>query len=380
MPLIVLRLPAGGPPMKRLDLYILRQIGVPALLAFAVISFIVLSNEIRDRAHDFAAFITLSDIAILMALLLPLLVSIIVPMTFLIGVMLTFGRLAQQHEIAAMQAAGVSLKRLAVPVIITGALLSAACFFIQDRLQPWAVSKAFHLIYSELPSRITLNRLQPGVMHEYQSWRVYFARRDEATDTLFDLDLVTPRKENVPPVYFHAKSATLQPAGDAYELVMTQGHIVTEQHVRIEFDEQRLTLPPPSTFLPGTLRKMQRIDELLALERDLLKLVQAAPSGGYTARLHKLRQEIADRWSLPFAAFACAMAGAPIAVRAERRGRSHMFAAASVLAVGYVILYMMAQPATLRPLAEVVVRTWLPNLALIGVGLVLFFGLDRVAR
>lgn len=364
--------------MKRLDRYILRQLIVPALLALAVISFLAVSNELRDRAQDFAAFITLSDTIVLMVLLLPLLISIIIPMTFLMGLMLAFGRLAHQHEIVAMQAAGLSLKRIALPVIVTGALLSAMCFAIQDQVQPWAVGKAFDLLYRELPSRVTVDRLQPGIMHEYEGWRVYYAARDDS-GALLDLDLVTPSKDEVSSVYFHADRATLARSGDGYELSMSNGHVITEEHVRVQFAEQRLTLPAPSTLRPRNPRKMLPLNELFAEEQSLTQAHEAAPTSGTESSVQKERREIAERLSLPFAAFACAMAGAPLGVRAERRGRSSMFAAAAVLGLAYAVMYIAVEPTGLRPLSEYILRAWIPNLLLIGAGLILYINADRVS-
>lgn len=364
--------------MKRLDLYILRQLAVPASLALVVISFLAVSNEIRDRAADFAAFITLADTVALMILFLPLLISIVIPMTFLMGLMLAFGRLAHQHELVAVQAAGISLKRVALPVILAGAALSALCFAIQDQVQPRAVGKAFDLLYRELPSRMTIDRLQPGVMHEYEGWRVYYAEREPGTGALLDLDLVTPSKDDISPVYFHADRATLGREGEAYELRMSNGHVITEEHVRVQFAEQRLALPAPSTLRPRNPRKMLPLTELIAQERQLTQAHEVERRPGAADSLEKERREIAERLSLPFAAFACAIAGASLGVRAERRGRSSMFAAAAMLALVYSVLYIAVEPTGLQPLPEYIVRAWIPNLLLIAAGTVLFFNVDRV--
>lgn len=352
---------------------------VPALLALAVISFLAVSNELRERASDFAAFVTLSDTAILMVLLLPLLISIIIPMTFLMGLMLAFGRMAHQHEIVAMQAAGVSLKRVALPMIVTGAALSAFCFTIQDQVQPRAVGKAFDLLYRELPARVTVDRLQPGVMHEYEGWRVYYASRDERTGALLNLDLVTPAKEDVSSVYFHAGEATLSRSGDGYELSMRNGHVITDEHVRIQFAEQRLVLPSPSELRPRNPRKMLSLQDLYAYERSLTRSYREAPSPGTAESILKERREIAERLSLPFSALACAMAGAPLGVRAERRGRSSMFAAAAALALVYAVLYIAMEPTGMRSLGEFVLRAWVPNLLLIAAGVGLLINADRVS-
>jgi LPS export ABC transporter permease LptG len=60
--------------------------------------------------------------------LMPKLIYDTLPLSVLVAVLVTFGILTKQNEITAFKASGVSVHRLAIPVLLTSALLSGALF------------------------------------------------------------------------------------------------------------------------------------------------------------------------------------------------------------------------------------------------------------
>ncbi len=60
------------------------------------------------------------------ALLLPQALCLTIPMAVLLGILVGFGRLSADREFVAMQACGVSLMRLARPVLLVAGLGTAA--------------------------------------------------------------------------------------------------------------------------------------------------------------------------------------------------------------------------------------------------------------
>ena len=73
--------------------------------------------------------------------------------------------------------------------------------------------------------------------------------------------------------------------------------------------------------------------------------------------------------------------GAPLGVRASRgRGgtRLHLFASGLGVLLLYYVLRTVLEPGTLRGLDTSILRVWIPNLALIVIGLMLLWRVDRV--
>ncbi|MCH7908069.1 MAG: LptF/LptG family permease [Candidatus Hydrogenedentes bacterium] len=363
--------------LSRIDRYLVREIAVPSMFALAVVSFFAVGNEIRQQVQEVLAFIHVTDILMLCVLFLPLLLSYVIPATYLLGILMAFGRLAQQGEIVAMRAAGISLKRLVIPVILFGCVLSVFGYFVQETLQPWSVKKAMNLVYTELPQRATIDVLPAGIMHEYEGWRVYFERTDPDTGTLYNVDLVRPEGEKGSTV-FYAASARLHRSEEGFELVLTDGHLVTPENLRLDFETQRLRIPAPAPIQTSQIRKARDLPELFARERELALEYEEQATAGRRKTLMKERNEIAERFSLPFAAVAVSVVGAPLGLRAKRGGRSFAFTVGFAIILAYGVLNLVVLPQSLSPLLEVVLRAWVPNALLLGIGLLLVWNVDRV--
>lgn len=364
--------------MTRLDRYIIRQIIPPSVTALAVITFLAVANEIRQRISEMpAALITFSDVSRLAIFFVPSLTTLVVPVTFLFGILLTFGRLAQQGELTAMKASGISLKRVAAPVIVAGALLSILSFFMQDRIQPWAVNKAFALVYDELPRRATIDALAPGIMHDYEGWRVYFETKDPENGLLLNIDLVRPGDVDGPSV-FHAESAEFLITQEGYELALTNGHLIMPNNLLVKFDSQRLSVPSPSSKKIRDLRRSRTLAELIAFEKALVEQSKAGKSMTLRNSLANERREIADRTSLPFAALAVTLIAATLGARASTGGRSYTIAVGFIVILLYYVLTIALIPHSLHRMHDYVIRAWVPNIILMITGSILLWRLDRV--
>ena len=369
--------------MTRLYRYLLRQILLPSSLALLVIGFLATSNALRGRASRLPAEVVgLSDLGLLAILFLPSVVSYIVPTAFFFGILMGLGRLGSHGEITAMASAGVSHKRIAAPIIVVGAGLSLICMLVQEYVQPWAIHKAYDLLEHELPQRATLDTLQPGIMHQYGDWRVYFAYRDPRNRALYEVDIVRPDESGAPWV-FHAESATLKEQSGARILTLRNGHFVSPDNLRSDFDSQELILPEYGGIASSRrLRLGKNLAGLFETERALTDEFARSPTPSVRMRLLKERQEIADRLSLPFATLALSFSGIPLALSGagRRRGsRAQLFSTGIGVLLLYYLLRSAIEPRSLHDLNDYLLRVWIPNLILIGLGLVLIWRLDHSA-
>jgi LPS export ABC transporter permease LptF len=377
---------AGGgrvPLSTILSRYVLKEIVVPAFFAIVVIGFIGMAIKIRERNHvlqEVKEFITFWDLARLSLYLSPMLIVYIIPITYMLGILLAFGRLAQNNEITAMKAAGIPLKRLVAPVIVVGALLSATSYYLQDRVQPVAMQQMNRLLYTELPQRITLEMLPTGVMHEVSGWRVYIGGRDVATKTLKDVVILQP-KDGQNWVYY-GKSAQFVEDEAGLRVFMPEGNIVLPQGsdsvTSMPFTNLSMSLPTNSFRLPPNLRKSLTLQELWAREAQVRAEFDKNRSDRTGENLRKVRWEICKRITIPLACLAVSLIAAPLAVRAPRAGRSYGFAIGSVIILVYYVLLMVLEPSSVRSLGEMFVRALAPNVLLGIAGVFAIWRVDRV--
>ncbi len=347
------------------------------MVALVVVSFLGVASGIRGRASEMPLdLIEFGDISRLALFLLPSLIYYVVPITFLLGIMMTFGRLAEQGEITAMKAAGIPLKRVIAPVIVGGTLLSVACFLVQDRVQPWAMTKFFDIIGSELPKRMTMDALPAGVMHEVGGWRVYFGSKDSETLTLNDIVLIQEDEEGVTTTY-HADSARYVKDEKGHRIVLGKGGFVSESG-RGEFARITKPVEPPGTKKVRGARRMLSLAGLVESERELTAAYEETGTKSAKDALEKERREIGERIGFPLAAFAVAFVAAPLGVRARRSGRSYTFAMGFGIILAYYVLMVLTESSSLKSVSTNIVNASIPNMVLFVAGLYLIWRVDRI--
>ena len=124
--------------MKKLDKYLLRQFAVIltiALIGFVSIFVIVDLIENIDRYID--NNVNIKIIIIYYFYTLPWFFSIGLPMATLIATVFSVGLMAKRNEWAAMKSSGISLYRIAIPLLLCGVVLS----FISYELDNYLVTK-----------------------------------------------------------------------------------------------------------------------------------------------------------------------------------------------------------------------------------------------
>src|SRR5262249_15906765 len=69
---------------------------------------------------------------------MPYLVNLTMPVAMAVAASLAVSRLSRDSEITAMRAAGISLKRIFFPVLVTGFAVSLGDFYFGEQIVPWS--------------------------------------------------------------------------------------------------------------------------------------------------------------------------------------------------------------------------------------------------
>jgi lipopolysaccharide export system permease protein len=365
--------------------YILRQIWVPELIASVVISFVLVAgaiqSEIKTLLKDVPiAQITIMDISWISFYSLPTLAGFLIPVTFLMAIMLTFGRMSQHNEITALKAAGIPLKRLILPVVLMGIALSGVCFFAQDIGQPWAYQHLNQLLRSDLPLRVTIDMLPTGVIHEYGDWRIYVGSKDK-DGTLRDIVVLQPMPDGRANAFYAEAARLLQEKGVSKLEMKNVHYILAERKDTVLHTTSALAkrdVPPLHPREKQGERKGLTMRELLKSEQQTAEKYAQKESIPVERELRSIRIELAHRLSFPLMCLAVCIVAAPIGVRTRRAGRSHTFASGLIIIVAYFVLSSTIEPRGLLSLASVIFLVQLPNLIMCCVGSWLIWRVDRI--
>jgi len=367
--------------MGLINRYVLRQILTPSLMAILVVAVVGAANEIQERIAQLPIEqMAVMDVLRLGLYLLPTLLAYLVPITYMLGIMLAFGRFSQNNEIVAMKAAGIPLKRVVFPVVVLGAILSVACFMIQDQAQPWAMKRVVNLVYNEMPSRMTLDSLSPGIMHEFGGWRVYIGTKEGKE--LRDVIILKPETGGRATTVY-ADSARLAPdAAGKMILEMSNVHFIPSSdsgHIMpLETPTWKLPVPEIVVTRPPVSRRELTIAQLYNEQTEMVRQIDETQSEPVKWELRKHRRDIAERLTFPFACLAVSLVAAPLGARSKRAGRSYTFAAGFIVLLLYYIMTMIAEVKTLHGLPVVIAAAWIPNLVFMATGAVLLWRVDRI--
>ena len=161
-----------------LDRYIVREMLPPTGVGLLVFTFVLLIDQIpRLLAVLVARSADLTTIVRVFLNLLPSIFAVTIPMAFLLGVLLAFGRLASESEIVALRAVGVSPLRLLVPVMILATAAGLVTFYVIAVALPAANQVHRELVFSlvvtkartAVRARAFTDDLLPGRMMLYVS-------------------------------------------------------------------------------------------------------------------------------------------------------------------------------------------------------------------
>ncbi|MCH8011920.1 MAG: LptF/LptG family permease [Candidatus Marinimicrobia bacterium] len=121
--------------MKKLDIYIISQFILilgASIIAFLMIFIIVDAVENLDRFID--SSVPLKIISTYYLFSIPWFVNIGLPMAVLIATIFTVGLFSRRNELTAMKSSGISMYRIAAPLILCSLIISIGSFFFEDKL------------------------------------------------------------------------------------------------------------------------------------------------------------------------------------------------------------------------------------------------------
>lgn len=292
--------------------------------------FLVLLVSFVVMTHVFTFFELLGDIlknkipmprvGRYLLFLTPKLIFDSAPMSVLVAVLITFGLLAKSNEITAMKACGVSLYRLAIPVLLAGLMLSGALFAFDYYVVPEA-NLVQDAIRNEIKGRPVQTYLRPDRKWIFGkgSWVYYYKHFDPAADlmvgvSVYELD----RKRFGLARHIYAESARWEPSIKRW--VFQNGWMREFNGISVtrynDFRETTATFPeldePPSYFLKEVKQdKQMNFHQLAGYIQELQQ------SGFDTVRLQVQYQK---KFSVPLFAVIMALISTPFAFFSGNRG------------------------------------------------------------
>lgn len=358
----------------RIQRYLIKETALPMLLGMVVFTFVLLLGRLLKLVElVINKGIPLLDMVQLFLSLLPTLLVLTIPLAFLLGVMLGFGRLSADREILALKASGVSLYQMIRPILLLSlpaCLLTAAMTLY---LRPASETFFRQQLFDIATSRASIG-LQPQVFNDDFDNLVLYANRIDDHSGVMEQIFISDERDSAAPAIIVAQKGRLAADSHSMKLLLRleDGTIhrqprdngdneSTYQVLQFSSYDVNLDLEKPTS----ANKKRRRKDK----ELSPAELNQAiATSAGETRQ--DLLAELHTRMALPVAPLVFALLGVPLGIQPHRSGRGGSFALALGVFLCYYLLLSFADTLVADAGWPAAVL-WLPNLAFLLAGLYL---------
>jgi len=365
-----LPLRSGVSFFSRIDRYLLREIAGPTAVGFlAYTGFMLVRGLVLFSDLVFQSTDPLGDTLRVLAFSLPHIVVLTLPISFLLGLLIAFGRLSADSEVVALRASGVDLSRLYRPVAVLAVAVSLVSLVLIHEAVP-RTNRRLSEMRLRLLTFAVAQRIAPGVFSpEFAGKSIYVddASPDRSLLTgLFVADR-SPEAEG--------ERLTLAPRGQL-EIDELEGRLwlrlddASSHHVGTDPRKYDVSFGTVRYLLQETGARTDRPREKLLREQRLDELLRTAR---VTARSEVERRlawvEIHKKFALPVAALVFGLVGLPLGLATRRGGRAAGFAVSVVIVLGYYVLLAVGEARAIDGRLSPGVAMWLPNALLAAVGL-----------
>ncbi|HXY39063.1 MAG TPA: LPS export ABC transporter permease LptF, partial [Vicinamibacteria bacterium] len=367
---LVPRLEAARP--RLLDGYIVREMLPPTAIGLLVFTFVLLIDQIpRLLAVLVARSADLTTIFKVFLNLLPSILAVTIPMAFLLGVLLAFGRMASDSEIVALRAVGVSPSRLLAPVLMLATVMTAITFYVNAVALPAANQMHRQLVFDLLVSKARTD-IRPR------------AFSDTLTDMIVYVQDMAPDSGTWKNLLIHDRRDPKQP-----RLILARtGNLVIDRathSVRLELGpgtEHTFTTADPRTYSRTSFSSMGfdlPVDEFFPDKKKLLlqkgDREMTLPELSEQVRTLRAQKKPRTEWarfdvewhkkfSIPAACVVFGVLGLALSLGSKKEARSSAFALSIVVIFVYYVFIRLGEQAGDNAVMSPWLSMWAANLVL----------------
>lgn len=248
--------------MKTIHKLVLKSYLGPMILTFFIVMFVLMMNIVWRYIDELvgkglSAGIIIELMTYFMANMLPL----GLPLAVLLAAIMTMGNLGENYELLAMKSAGMSLVRIAQPLIILIACVSIGSFFIGNNLVPYANKKVYSILYDIRQQNQTLEFQDGLFFNGIPDMSIRVGKQNPETSLLTEVLIYDNRNANGNMNTIVADSGYIRLSDDKRFLLVTLFNGET-------YEQTRTTANNSQWFTKSSLRHhiFDRQDQIIPME------------------------------------------------------------------------------------------------------------------
>jgi LPS export ABC transporter permease LptG/LPS export ABC transporter permease LptF len=364
--------------LRILDRYVIRQLAMPFGIGLLVFTFLFIIPELMRYAEEYIAKgAPMAAVVQIIVALLPMALGLTIPMSLLMALLVAFGRLSADREFVALQACGVSTRRLLLPVGLASALCCGATAYVLLVAVP-AGNQRFREITFNILASLAEGEVKPRVFFDRFPNIDLYVREIPPSGGWNGVFMSDNRGGEGSAIYLATRGRiVIDRDKRSVEMILDEGtrHVADAagKYEVYSFDRVLLNLSPESMFPTGGPAKGDRemsIAELRARADEIRRQGQFP---------HNQLFEIHKKFSIPAACLVFGLIGLALGATNRRDGKLASFViGVAIVFVYYILLYLGQSLAKGHVLAPWL-AAWLPNFVLGAAGILFFAWRGRVA-
>lgn len=355
----------------KLDRYLAKEIIVPHIVTCALVMLVVGLSQLVKMATEVSGLgISVWDLVAALPYAMPTFLGMGMPAAFLLALVIAFGRMAEDRELAAMASVGISARRILLVPLLIAVGLTVLGTYLSAILEPEAVRALRNRLVSSAASYFA-NSLEPKVIHdELPELMIYLGERDELTGEMRDIVLADDSGDHKRLItaqrgafdYSHGSHIVLAledgevqmgKGGDPQFRRMTFGRL--DYDINADIFVRRTTGKVPLLFQAS-------LGDIFAALKD--SATDANTRQKYALLLHR-------KFSFPLAHIIFVLLVFPFATDLRHPSRFRAYAISGLLATGYYLLAQAPESLSGRLGMSPWLATWTANILFGVIGLIL---------
>ncbi len=357
--------------MKILKLYILREFLSPYLGSMAFFTMLLLLERVLSFVSLVArGYATVFDLLVLIFYSIPPTLALTMPMSTIMGALISVGRLSHDSEITAMRASGIRLSSIFISLYIAGIFIGGLSFYFTDHFVPLGNIK-FRALYQKLTiARPDLHIEVHSINKLSGEITLLVEEVDDKTGDLLNVTLFEKRGDESVKTITAKKGwfLTKSEAVPYIQLRLTNGTIIdSKDKTGKQFDSTIFQTMDFNILLEhkemGKIIKTSSDMSMKELRAGMRELEKGSRSHNiYLMEYHK-------KIAIPFTCVLFVFLGTPFAITRGRSGRG-LGLGIGVLIIFFYYIFLLSlervgKYGTLNPALAI----WLPNILFFLVGI-----------
>jgi len=352
--------------MRILRNYLLKEFIGPFLLTLGLLSFIMIivgnlkkiADLVINKGVDFFSVVKI------FILLTPYIVTYALPISVLVAILMSLGRLSSDNEIIAIRASGINVFKLILPILVLGIILSLSLVLFNDRAASYA-HYAYRKTLIEIGVKNPAAAFEEGVfINSFQKYILFIYKVDPKKNRFSNIRIYEPQGDNKPTRTIVAKSGEfiVLPETNTVKLKLMDGTSDEPDpnnptnFYKLNFKSYFMNLNIADAREKSKIEKKYKEMTIAELSNNIANLrkekINPAP----------LIVELHEKLTLAFSCIIFILLGVPLAIITRRREKSINIGMAILIIIVYYPLFIACEALGIQGHVSPALAMWIPNI------------------